>query len=37
MSAGPSKVYFGSVILGNTARWAAFGAKVDNQDAPRLP
>lgn len=29
MSAGPSKVYFGSVILGNTARWAAFGAKVD--------
>ena len=29
MSAGPSKVYFGSVILGNTGRWAAFGAKVD--------
>ncbi len=29
MSAEPSKVYFGSVIAGNTARWAAFGAKVN--------
>jgi len=29
MSSGPSNVYFGSVILGNTARWAAFAAKVD--------
>ncbi len=29
MSSGPSNVYFGSVIAGNTARWAAFGAKVD--------
>ncbi|MHA2116033.1 MAG: hypothetical protein ACXABM_11105, partial [Candidatus Thorarchaeota archaeon] len=29
MSAGPSKVYFGSVKMGNTARWGAFGAKVD--------
>ena len=29
MSAGPSNVYFGSVKMGNTARWGAFGAKVD--------
>ncbi|MFW9769794.1 MAG: DUF362 domain-containing protein, partial [Candidatus Thorarchaeota archaeon] len=29
MSAGPPKVYYGSVIQGNTSRWAAFAAKVD--------
>ncbi|MFX1559733.1 MAG: DUF362 domain-containing protein [Promethearchaeota archaeon] len=29
MSVEPSKVYFGSVISGNIARWATFAAKVD--------
>ncbi len=29
MNSGPSEVYYGSVIPGNTAEWAAFAAKVD--------
>jgi uncharacterized Fe-S center protein len=29
MSSRPSEVYYGSVVSGNMARWAAFAAKVD--------